>query len=109
MIVHGWLESPNHTIWIPDLIGNLTKYRGGCILVMDYHNYSKSPDYFTMYNQFDKIANVLYKKLFQILSEGFLPENGYMFGFSFGAHLVYDVGIKTNGTIAKIDSKHKNK
>lgn len=104
IIIHGWLESTNHTTWIPDLIGNLSAFRGGCILTMDYFNYSKL-GYYDMYYQFDGISNVLLMKVNQLYKEGFKPENGYMFGFSFGSHLVYDVGIKTGGQIARIDSK----
>ena len=106
VIVHGWLESTNHTTWIPNLVQNLSKHRGGCLLLMDYSNYSKNQDYYGMFNQFDGISAVLLKKVNQILEEGFTAENGYMFGFSFGSHLVYDVGIKTGGQIAKIDSKY---
>lgn len=71
---------------------------------MDYFNYSKL-GYYDMYYQFDGISNVLLMKVNQLYKEGFKPENGYMFGFSFGSHLVYDVGIKTGGQIARIDSK----
>ena len=104
-VIHGWRDGPSTSSWLPTLVENLNKYRGGCVIVMDFFNYSKAPDYFTLVNNFAGISTVLSKKLYQVLREGFLPKNGFMFGFSFGAHLVYDVGIRTNGTISRINSE----
>lgn len=86
VIVHGWLESWK-TEWVQDLISNLTVYRGGCIIFMDYSNYSLNPNYFLLVMQYDGISAVLLRFLRQMDGEGFDFSGGYMFGFSFGAHL----------------------
>jgi hypothetical protein len=83
IIVHGWLEGID-VFWMNDTIGNLTKYRGGCLMVMDYSTYSKR-DYFTLLFRFFPIKDVLVKKLNQFRNEGFDFDKGYLFGFSFGA------------------------
>jgi hypothetical protein len=75
------------TEWVVDLADNLTVYRGGCIIVMDYSNYSTNPNYFLLVPQFDYISGFLLKFLMQLDEEGFDFGRGYMFGFSFGAHL----------------------
>lgn len=82
IIVHGWTESIDAP-WMNDTIGNFTKHRGGCIMVMDYMNHSSN--YILLTLKFYKIGDVLVKKLNQFKSEGFDFDLGYMFGFSFGA------------------------
>jgi hypothetical protein len=82
MVVHGWTESID-IHWLQDTISNLTVYRGGCLMIMDYQNHSKG-DYFILVSKFFKIAEVLVKKLYQFRNEGFDFDLGYMFGFSFG-------------------------
>lgn len=82
IIVHGWTESID-IHWLQDTLSNLTVYRGGCIVVMDYHNHSRG-DYFILVTKFFRISDVLVKKLNQFKSEGFDFDLGYMFGFSFG-------------------------
>lgn len=87
IIVHGWLESFN-TEWVQDLVSNLTEFRGGCIIVMDYSNYSVNANYFALVPQFQNISDKLLRFMHQLDGEGFDFENkSYMFGFSFGAHL----------------------
>ncbi|GAB0097672.1 hypothetical protein DMENIID0001_133370 [Sergentomyia squamirostris] len=86
MIVHGWLESCSHE-WLLDLVSNITLYRGGCIVCMDYSRFSKNPDYFGLVRQFDKIKAVLYDQLVEYKNSGLDPNDTYMFGFSYGAHL----------------------
>ena len=62
-------------------------YRGGCIILMDYSNYSTNPNYFLLVPQFEGISTVLLRFMQQLDNEGFDFGRGYMFGFSFGAHL----------------------
>ena len=102
-IVHGYRDSPQDSKWIPGIAGQLSKHRGGCVIVMDYRNYSLNSAYYTMVDQFGEIAAVLLKKVNQVLGEGFTADKGFFFGFSFGAELVFDVGIKLEGKIARID------
>jgi hypothetical protein len=86
IIVHGWLESWK-TVWVQDLVSNLTFHRGGCIIFMDYSNYSTNPNYFLLTPHFQNISDTLLKFMRQLDGEGFDFNNGYMFGFSFGAWL----------------------
>lgn len=107
IIVHGWLESYAKTEWVTDLIGNLSLQRGGCIIFMDYSNFSINPNYFELVTQFKNISNVLLIKLNQLKEQGFDPENGYMFGFSFGSHLVIDAATRFGEKLFKdIDCKN---
>jgi pimeloyl-ACP methyl ester carboxylesterase len=103
IIVHGWLEELA-TEWVQDLISNLTVYRGGCIIFMDYSNYSINPNYFLLTPHFQNISDHLLRFMQQLDSEGFDFGNGYMFGFSFGAWLAIETA-KTFGTkrFAEID------
>jgi hypothetical protein len=74
---------------------------------MDYNNFSKNPDYFGLVRQFDKIVNVLVLKLKQLKTEGFDPKNGYMYGFSYGSHLVAHGALNAFGsrTLGMIDGE----
>ena len=69
----------------------MTEFRGGCIMCMDYNRYSKG-DYFVLVSKFEKIVAVLTDKLYALEAQGFNPDNGYMFGFSYGAHLALEAG-----------------
>ena len=68
---------------------------------MDYNYYSRQ-NFLSLVLNFDGISLQLLKKIRQLTSEGFKLENGFMFGFSYGAHLVYWVGTEMNGQIAVI-------
>lgn len=93
IIVHGWLESVR-TDWVQDLLSNLTVFRGGCIVVMDYSNYSVNPNYFLLVPQFENISLVLLRFMQQLEDEDFDFGSSYMFGFSFGAHLAITTAAK---------------
>ena len=80
-----------------------SKYRGGCVIVMDYSHYTLNTEYSTLLGNFNGISAVLLKKVNQVLEEGFTADKGFLFGFSFGTELVFDVGIKTGGRISRID------
>lgn len=100
MIVHGWWESIK-TPWVMDMVEKLASHRGGCILFMDYSNYSYVPEYLRLSAQFRSISNVLLKKVRQVGNY----ERLFMFGFSFGARLCFEVGAKIgNQTIDRIDA-----
>lgn len=108
IIVHGWLESIE-TEWVHDLVENLQRYRGGCVIFMDYSNHSIVQDYFVLVRKFDSISQVLIDKLFQLEAQGFNPDNLFMYGFSFGAQLVINAGnLYGDRRIAEIDGKEKN-
>lgn len=105
IIVHGWLESIE-TDWVSELVENYRRFRGGCIIFMDYSNHSIVQDYFILVRKFDELSFVLVEKLNQLESEGFNPNNGFMYGFSFGAQLVINAGnLYGHQRIAEIDGK----
>lgn len=70
-------------------------------MFVDYSNFGTNPDYFHIVGtDFAPISKVIGKKLVQIGNYSRI----FMFGFSFGARLVTEVGITTaNGTIGRID------
>lgn len=67
----------------------MNKHRGGCIVCMDYGRFSKN-NYFTLVSEFRDIKSVLISKLRLLNDLGFQPQKAYLFGFSFGAHLVME-------------------
>jgi Lipase len=95
IVIHGWKESCEAD-WIKELMKNLKTFRGGCIICMDYSTFSQSR-YTVLVRRYRKILNVLRIKLVQLQLEKFLPINGYMFGFSFGAHLAVNAAIRGFG------------
>lgn len=94
-------------MWVQELISNLTVYRGGCIIFMDYSNYSKNPNYFLLTPQFYNISDKLLLFMNQLDAEGFDFQNGYMFGFSFGAWLAIHTAKRFGEKkFAQIDGKN---
>lgn len=89
IVVHGWQESIR-TPWVSDLIRNLTFHRGGCVIFMDYSRHAFVFDYFRLVRQFDNLVAVLLKKVKQIGNYDRL----FMFGFSFGSRLCFEVGAQ---------------
>lgn len=90
-ITHGWLGSASS--WIPDLIGNLSVYRTGCIVFMNYSYYSDRLNYLEVLTFYEPITNLAARKLQQLNSNGVLDENIFMFGFSLGGRIVINAAI----------------
>lgn len=86
-MIHGWEEHIN-TGWVMDTIRNLTYYRGGCVLFMDYSRYSRAP-YTSLATHFFPLSMVLKKKVQQVSDD---YNNVFMYGFSFGARLAFEAG-----------------
>lgn len=100
IIVHGWLEGLNTTVWVNETITNLLKYTNGCVFFFDYSVYSKNGNYFALVPHYEKIADVLTKYLLHVGN----PERIFMFGFSFGSRLTVEAGIASyNGSIERIE------
>jgi hypothetical protein len=57
--------------------------------------------------RYHRILKVLRIKLVQLQLEKFLPSNGYMFGFSFGAQLAVHAAIRGFGVqkLGELDGK----
>lgn len=106
IVVHGWQESIT-TEWVHDMVGNLQRYRGGCIIFMDYSNHSIVQDYFVLVGKFNQLSQTLVEKLLRLEAQGFNPDNLFMYGFSFGAQLVINAGnIYGEQKIAEIDGNN---
>lgn len=106
IVVHGWTESIE-TDWVSELIMNLRKYRGGCIIFMDYSNHSLDREYFNLVRKFTPLSSVLLRKILQLNSQGFTDDNMFMYGFSFGAQLVIYAGMSYGSNrIAAIDGEN---
>lgn len=100
IVVHGFQENIS-TPWVNDIVRNLLFYRGGCVIFMDYSNYSSVFDYRRLVPHFNRIADVLFQKVQQVKNYGRL----YMFGFSFGSRLCFEVGARMgNQVIERIDA-----
>lgn len=87
VVTHGWSENYEKSPWIKDVIGNFLQLRGNCLVYMEYSKYS-SGAYFSLTPYFPKLSALLKKKLSKLGN----PSKTEMFGFSFGARLVMDVG-----------------
>ena len=68
-IIHGWRESTNFVTspWVGNMVGNLTKARGGCIIAMDYSYYASNNLYPMFVSQFEGIAAVLLANVNKLL------------------------------------------
>lgn len=88
-MIHGWEESAK-TDWVVDLIKNLSFYRGGCVIAMDYSRFSRQP-YVSLAVNFSPLTRVLVKKIQQSTS---FYENVFLFGFSFGSRLAFEAGVR---------------
>ncbi|XP_053685409.1 uncharacterized protein LOC128734990 [Sabethes cyaneus] len=102
VVVFGW-KIDCEKYFVRDLIANLTEYRGGCVICMNYSNFSQVTPYLRLRRNFKDIQNVLIKKLDFLEQQGFDPDNGYLYGFSYGANLVLEAaksfGAKKIGEI----------
>lgn len=89
IVAHGW--QGNSAKWVPDLISNLSHYRGGCLLYMNSTN--PQSNYFFVVANFQKISELLARKLKQIVDDGASSDDIFMFGFSIGGRIVIEAGL----------------
>lgn len=76
-------------------------HRGGCVIFMDYSNFSIVADYFVLTPHFHGIAEILLRKIKQIGNYDRL----FLFGFSFGSRLCFEAGARLgNQRIERIDA-----
>jgi predicted alpha/beta-fold hydrolase len=110
VVTHGWLGSCDNDV-TTKLVANLRRVRGGCILCMDYRNFSRTLDYIGLVGNYYSIQTVLVNKLTQLKKEGFQPIKGYMNGYSFGANLVINSAILAfgNRNLGMIDGTFSQK
>lgn len=91
IVTHGWLGST--AAWIPDLIGNLSAVRQGCVIFMNYSYYSDRLNYFDTISYFEPISKLMTKKLVQLRDGGADNDKIFMFGFSFGGRIVIEAAL----------------
>lgn len=91
LLTHGWNGSKSS--WILELISNLTLYRGGCVIFMNYSHYSENDNYFQVISYFKPISMLVTKKLRQMEADGVPDSNLFMFGFSFGGRIVIEAAL----------------
>lgn len=68
---------------------------------MDYSAFSMNANYYSLVRDFNGIATVLTKKLKDFQELSFVPNNIYMFGFSFGAQLALESGRRVGKMLIK--------
>ncbi|XP_055384191.1 uncharacterized protein LOC129613896 [Condylostylus longicornis] len=104
IVIHGWRESCKEK-WVQTLIEKLTTHRGGCIMCMDYGFIARIPHYFMLAKHVHKIAWMLTHQLNQLEHKGFIPEQGFIFGFSLGGRIAIEAGrLFGSGRIGEIDT-----
>uniref|UniRef100_A0A1A9ZRD2 Lipase domain-containing protein n=1 Tax=Glossina pallidipes TaxID=7398 RepID=A0A1A9ZRD2_GLOPL len=79
----------------------LTYHRGGCIICIDY-GYWADENYLKLWRNFDIITEVLYKEILSLIHKGLNPRQSFLFGFSYGGHIVSTIG-------RRLPSKYKFK
>lgn len=88
LITHGWNGSSAR--WIPDLISNLTFFRHGCIIFMNYSYFSDHINYLDVRTHFQPISDLMTVKLNYLKNDGVDGRSIYMFGFSLGGRIVIE-------------------
>ncbi|XP_062560039.1 pancreatic triacylglycerol lipase-like [Armigeres subalbatus] len=92
LVIHGWRDGPQKD-WVIDVLSNLTVHRGGCIMYMSYGNETTDVNYFRdLYPKFDLLVNSLTQYLQRLEALGFDPDDGFIYGFSFGANIALEAG-----------------
>lgn len=106
IILHGWMGSSGQ--WIPDLVGNLTQQRAGCVIFMNFSRYSDKLNYFEVIQHFQPLAQLLTRKLRQLSVDGASSDKMFIFGFSFGGRIAVEAALNFGPKrIAQIDSENR--
>lgn len=85
-----------------------TKYRGECIVCMNYYYYSHYASlggYIKLKGNFDQISDVLVQKLQQFVDQNFDPSQGYLWSMSFGSQLAINAGRDFGGQMGNLDGR----
>lgn len=109
LITHGWNGSS--ACWIPDLINNLTFFRHGCVVFMNYSYFSDRINYAEVRTHFRPISDLMTSKLNQLDNDGVRGDQIFMFGFSLGGRIVIEAalsfGYQLIGNIDGLVEKNK--
>lgn len=107
-VTHGMADSKG--FWILKLVDKLKQYRGGCVITVNWEKYSGS--FFQpwvqifIYSNWQKVAEVLSRRLFHLEREGVSPDKILLYGHSFGARISIHSGFLFGfNRIGQIDGK----
>jgi Lipase len=89
------------------LADKFLKYRGGCVVVVNWGKYSDDPIYpLVVMLHWKQVSNAFTRRLKQINREGVSPDDIHLYGHSLGARMVIDAGISFGpNTIATVDGQ----
>lgn len=90
VITHGWGGVGS---FVPLLVQKYLQYRGGCVIYFNYSACVDMSNYVTSLGLWQSASAVLTEKLHEIETEGVLPANISMYGFSLGARVAIDAAI----------------
>lgn len=94
-------------LWSSELRDKFLKYRGGCVVIVDWGKYSNNLDYVHVVENFwQPVTNIVKRRVEIIEKEGFNLENVLLYGHSLGAWMAIDVGLQIGeGKIGNIDGE----
>jgi hypothetical protein len=104
-IVHGWLSASR--TWPQELLKKLQKYRGGCIIIVNWGKFSEETNYAKIVSDYlYGVSAVITSRLQHLEAEGVNPDDIFMYGHSMGGRLVIDAAINFGkGKIGQIDGE----
>lgn len=88
----------------------LNRFRGGCIVCMDYDHYATNLNFQpnVLWSEFLGISGVLTQTMQQFEIQSFNPSKFYLFGFSFGGQIVLQSGRDFgHEIIERIDGRYR--
>lgn len=90
IVTHGWRDSNS---WVPLLVENLLKHRGGCVIFLNYSSCIDEKNYVVTMNKWRSVSAVVTKKLKDMKRERIPPANVFLYGFSLGARIIVEAAI----------------
>lgn len=89
IILHGWRDATVATVPTKFL-----KYRGGCVIFVDYQKCISMWNYFTTLFQWKSVIPLVTQKLRDMENEGISPGNVLVYGFSLGARIAIEAVLE---------------
>jgi hypothetical protein len=90
--IHGWKENIN-SFYGWTLINNLLELRGGCVIFVEYSNYSTSYAFLTNNKTYNQISQVIVEQLLNLTEKGFNLNSSIIVGFSYGSRQAFNIGL----------------
>lgn len=87
------------------LVEKLLKYRGGCVIQLTWGKYSDNKNYVEVLMQWQKVSEMVTRRLQSMEREGISADNMFLYGHSLGARIMVDAAIRFGKQkIASIDA-----